>query len=370
MPGTLLKVRNWASPNEAWLTVLISGLEYGFGLGEGSQSRFIVSSADANLVGAFPFGALVTLERKDGRWPWVGYITQARHAAGGSHSSYQVSDLYNALLAQARAPMSWTVGELAVGEILRLIFDDAKARAKPPLPIELAASGGPVWKHEPRGERLSSILRSAVQDTGWEWDWAHSIGRYGVRSTLRFREQVGQSYQVTIATPHVRGAELTLNARGFLGEAVAVMGDGAFAGRAKASVGSGPGERGVQQLRPAVARPTSGSPALQRSAVYVNTQAETQAVADAAARRLYDQSDEVGEQLSMELVESRLSGEHLDAIGLGNVINVDLKGLVQGVDYKRRVRIIGIGLGQQGIINLETRALEGRRSEYAAIGQG
>ena len=72
------------------------------------------------------------------------------------------------------------------------------------------------------------------------------------------------------------------------------------------------------------------------------------------ARRVYAARDWIGEHLTFSFVETTVD---MNLIELGGIYGVRFKDLVLGLGYEREIRIHGLALGEDGVVDVEAEVL-------------
>lgn len=359
-----LHIRNPWRPHQTLLqTALPPGLRYGFILGEPSSFTLEISRGDPHVADqpyAFRFGAMVSLERDDGLLPWVGYITESDESSKNPTARFTCQDHAGALFAISKTPRDWLEQTGAAGNTLRSVFHYVDDRALPPLMVDIGTDmrGGPSVAITPRAESFLQFLNMITEGAGYEWGLYHSVLQASVRTTLEWRERLGQDRRAStvFADSTYADAQVQRSASGYLAAAMAVGGSGTFSARPAGEVTSqGLSEQGIVReaagaLAPAMDSPIfAGTRVITRQSV-TGTEGLTQ-----AARAQFRSVREIRERVSLQLVESRIQ---VSEIELGSYYGVEFADLNLGLGHERVVRCIGLGLGDNGILEMTAEVVD------------
>src|SRR3990167_7094462 len=99
---TFVKLRNPMGSHEEMAVARVDGLRPGFLLNRGSKVQFQVSRADPNPPEFFELGVMVSVEREDGFFPWVGFIDDRDLSLGSPVATITASDHALAIFEMAR----------------------------------------------------------------------------------------------------------------------------------------------------------------------------------------------------------------------------------------------------------------------------
>lgn len=355
-PGAVIKFHDPHPPHRVLGTAFAveNSLSYGFVANRASRAAFQISRGDALVTDnpdAFALGNMVTLERTDGKLPWVGYVTQTDVDLADPAASFVCTDWAGQLFEGARTAFGWPEETLASGEWIKRVHADADARGEPPLPCLLDVESGPPVPYSPKMESFLTFLRDMAKRAGWEWAMFYSVG-HTVRVTLKWTGTIGidRSGEVTFSEGrHFKRARITRSAEGHISAAVAVGGSGTFSSREAAQVNAlGRADPGIAAQAAGEAKAPS-SPALAGTRVLVEPGATTEEARLATARSTFTSPDYVKERLTLDLVESTID---MSKIELGSSYTVKFTNLDLGLGYERVVRVVAIDLNESGVIGL------------------
>lgn len=332
----------------------VSGLRYGFGLGDGNTASFAIAKADPNLPGLaeiFDVGAMVTIERADGCLPWVGFVTGWSGGAGGDSYQFQLGDHAKALLAAAHVRRGAQLTAPA-GSVISQLYREANALGIPPLLAELQLAAGPVISYTPQAGTVLEMLNAVAAAANHEWRLYHQVGRE-VKTTLILEERAGHDLSGAVVWEggrHFTQLTFSRSAGGYNGAAAVVGGSGSFADR-EAVIVSSAGAAGL-----GIARSVAGwisasprSPALQRTAVLVEQLIGGPTALQARAARALEQPDDARELFEGVLAEKEINVRDLE---LGNYVTIRDGGLDLGRAIERVARVTAFQLGTDGKITV------------------
>ena len=351
MSDVTIEIRQPFPPHALLTLVRYSALSYGFLLGGVGSASFSVSRADQALLdtpGFFQEGKVVTIRREDGALPWAGYVTGTRVSLDDPTVQFECQEASGALFEHAHTSQQWAERQLSASQWLRWAFADTSGRGAPPLLVRLGPGGGPVVRTSPQANSFRAFLDTIAESADWEWGLHHRLSRQSVVTELVFRQRVGRDYSSELIFEegvHFTGAELVRDTAGFIHSSLAVGGSGAFNQRSSVQVvQAGSSESGVTAQRQAVDQvPTS--PAKAGSVVSIEPSVTNESALRASAQRQFRASP--GERLSLSLYEAALNMHQLT---LGGVYRVRFDDLNLGRPLERKVRVLGIRLGVDGVV--------------------
>lgn len=336
--NVVVNVRDRFAPHAVLLDVTAEteGVKYGLMLSEAGTASFSVRRNSDLWLGwghLLTVGALVSFERPDGRWPWLGWITRRRAALGSDVVSFELKDHAGALYARARTDWTDRDRRAAVGAHLERAFYAADRRANPPLLSRLVVgTGGPVVDFATRGEKFLDVLNELSDVAGFEWGLSFALTPADAVVTLTVGPRLGRDRRTEVVLEegrHFQDAEYTQDALGFVGEAVAVGGTGDVRGRPAAAA------------RPTGLRPSfAWSPATLGARVEFNPRIGNLAAVEGSARRLLHASDAVAESVGFDLLEDALEEQILP----GDYVTIRLHDVGFGLGLVRVARVLGVQL--------------------------
>ncbi len=352
MSDVTVEIRQPFPPHALLTLVRYSALSYGFLLGGVGSASFGVSRADPALLdtpGFFEEGKAVTIRRDDKALPWAGYITGTRVSLDDPVAGFECQEASGALFEWAHTAQQWSERQLSASQWLRWVFADVNGRGNPPLLVQVAPfEGGPAINVSPQANDFRSFLGTIAEFADWEWELHHRIGQ-GVVTELVFQERVGRDYTSELIFEegvHFTAAERVTDVAGFIQSSTVVGGTGTFRQRPSVQVvQTGSGESGVTTQRQTGA--VSTSPAKAGSRVLIEPSVQNEPALRASAQRQYRTPAHVGERLSLGLYEDAIN---MHQIALGGVYRVRFDDLNMGRPLERKVRVLGIKLGVDGVV--------------------
>ena len=353
MADVTVEIRQPFPPHALLTLVRYSALSYGFLLGGVGSASFGVSRADEALLdtpGFFQEGKVVTIRRDDGALPWAGYITGTRISLDDPVVGFECQEASGALFDWAHTAQQWSERQLSASQWLRWAFADVNGRGIPPLMVQLAPfEGGPAIKVSPQANSFRSFLDTIAEFADWEWSLHHRLGRQTVVTELVLQERIGRDYTSELIFEEgvqFTAAERVTDVTGFIQSSLVVGGSGTFQQRPSVQVvQTGSGETGVTTQRRTGA--VSTSPAKAGSRVIIEPSVTNEPALRASARRQYRISANVGERMVLGLYEDAIN---MHQIALGGIYRVRFDDLNLGRPMERKVRILGIKLGVDGVV--------------------
>ena len=343
------------------------GTRYGFMLSDVGLASFSIPRSDPNTTGVMTTGAMVSIERDDGLFPWVGYVTNRTLNLAGGAVQFTAEDHAGSLFAIGRTPKTWDALTLSSGEVVERIFQDAQQRAEPPLNITLDLNIAPPFvTYQPRAEPLLSFLQAMKKECNCEWRLIHQIGDEAVTTVLQWYERFGidRRGQVTFQQGrNFKDARLTQSAEGFLRSALAVGGTGVFRDRESVLAGDTTSNEADRNLQVAEV-PAQRSPALMGTRVLVDSQFSGEEVLQSAARRLLEAQDHVREKIEMNLVENEID---LATLELGSLYGIRFQDFALGLEVNRTIRFTALSFGDDGVIQTVATIVREREEEDLRI---
>jgi hypothetical protein len=350
-------------PHTAFLQVhpVEKSLRYGFPLMRMATATFRVSRSDPNVAKFVDKiqTAMVTIQRDDKLWPFVGFVTKYTAPRKDPEVELGVSD-HVWLLARARTRLSGFASG-ASGTVLASALADMKARAEPPLNFELAFSAGgglADWEFKP--DEGLDFLKRLSSATGWEWAFIHEITDDGVRTVLDWREFIGQDRRVEVVweeSKHLADVTYSFDAKGFAAAGVAVGGSPSLAVRpAAVQSQSGTSNDGTPTRKLDRAAWAQASPALMGTRITREPQVTNQETLFAAAANLRESPQHVARQLSLSIHEGAVE---MDRFGVGDIVTVRLADTDLGMPLQVPARLLAINMRpDSGVHEVEAQVVE------------
>jgi hypothetical protein len=359
MTAIVAKFRNPFPPHQELSSLRVEGLRYSFMLNRAGQANFEISRDATDSPGLIQLGMMVSLERTDGFLPWVGYVTERVLTVKDATIRFTAQDHAGAIFAKGRTAKNW--GELTIeaSVFIQRVFEEAAGRAEPPLFVELGDSfaGGGIISYTPKAESLLQFLRKMADFSNYEWGLQHSVTPGRVITRLLWQHRLGRDLSdqpAFVQGPHFEDAKLTQRAEGDITAALAIGGVGPVASRPASSVSAiGAASPGIDghRLEGAV-QPTS--PAQAGTRVVVASQVTNRDALTRGAVKLHEAPDYIREQLSFSLVESKID---MSLIELGSKYTVRFEDIDMGLGLERHIRINGLSLGENGLVDVEAEVL-------------
>jgi len=343
-----VKLRDPFPPHRVLGEAQVSGLRYGFAIGETAPIQFDVSRADPNNGELFKEGAMLSIERQDRAHLYVGFIADAIDSLAGGTSALTVLDIFGSLFATGITSKGWPEQDASLGEMLRRVLGEAIQRAEPPLLVELPTTHGPRIAFTPAAHQLDDFMRTMSEFSDWEWLIDSELFGVGLRHRLISRRRLGRDLRSELTFEdgkHFTGAKLHRRASAYLKTAVAVGGSGIFGSRPAAQANAaGREELGTLPSAVGSAEPPA-SPALMGTGLNIDSSVTNQEALAANARRQHHSTDNVKHALSFTLYEAE-NADGLEAIDaskleLGSLYTAHYEDLALGKQYVRDVRLLG-----------------------------
>ena len=346
--------RNPFSPHEGRAFVKVQNVSYGRLLMRPSTASFQVKVGDANLEDLeYQFGALVSIERDDGLFPWTGMVTKRTYTTGSTTIQFEAKDHAGALFARANTADDFISTLLGAGGLssinqfansdaaaqIEAVLSEAAGRNSPPLLVDYdLAPGGPPVFHLPEGASVLDYLQEMHDITGWEWGLNQTLDFAAAATTLVWRERIGRDLRDEIVWEQGRNfatLKFTQDASKFIETAVVIS--------------TGTDER-VDLLRATAVCEERKTlpPVLRGSVLEIRQQTQDVTTLQAEADRLCNDPTNRGEHVSIKVVESTVDAP----VNPGDLIR--LRWTDAGKDVERTIRVMGTQHASgTGIIEVE-----------------
>lgn len=337
-----VRFRNPFPPHEAWLDIDAIDLRYGFLLCRKQTASFSISRSDPNLTmfrNLIGVGLMASIERDDGKWPWVGYVTDFDDDPSEPHAQLVLTD-YTFLLEQARTRFGGSASG-ASGRVIRDTLYEMDARGQPPLLLDLSAlaENGPPLPWNYKAESGLSFLQRARDVTGWEWRLEPSIGQ-SVAVRALWQEKLGRDLRSQVRWED--GKDLVsvryhARAKGFVDAMLMTGGAGDFDGLVAVAATAGVGPSDVQSIRHGQHRDTdvAASPVLLGTRQLHEYQVADAQALESGAKRLFDAPEYIAEALSLTVLDASIVD-----VAIGDIVTVSVETTIRPL--KRYVRITGM----------------------------
>lgn len=340
-----VRIRNPFPPHEAYLSLDPVDLAYGFLLCRKQTGSFKISRADPNLVNYSQYvavGAMVSIERSDGYWPWVGFITDIDDSPNSAYVSVVLSD-HTFLLEQARTKWGGSI-KGASGRVIRETLYEMNARAEPPLMLGLSTltDAGPSVDWEYKADKGLSFLQRMRTATGWEWRLEPSVVDNRVTVDALWRERLGDDRRVEVRWEegkHFTSAAYHAKAKGFVRSTLMTGGSGDFNGLVAIAATDKAQPSDVESFTHGKTRDYDGgpSPVLMGTRTYHEPQISDVESLRKGVRQLFDAPEYIAESLSLSVLESAID---LSRLAIGDIITVQTQNTLRAM--RRYVRITGM----------------------------
>ena len=314
-----------------------------------STASFEVRINDAALATVpFQFGAMVSIERDDGLFPWVGMVTRRTFQAGAPTIQFELKDHAGGLFARAFTPENFISvffnnregefgGLVAIIEYLqgdaatkiRLVLEEIDKRQSPPLLITYdLASGGPIIHYVPQAVSMVDYLVGMHELTNWEWALHHTLTFASLDTQLLWRERIGQDLREQVSweeNHHFHGLTFTQDASKFVETAIVI--------------GAAKDEESEPPIATSVRDRTNLPPVLRGTVLEIELRTSDQETLQTEADRLRDDPTNRGEHVSFSLVESEIDVTGTDSPNPGDIVRIRFTDAT--VLRTRLVRILG-----------------------------
>ena len=188
----------WRSPifpHAALFTTQLGAAKWSQRIRGAGTASILVPVSDANAANVAKLLArcvpMVTLEREDGAWPFVGFPVSPRFKRSDTHGAINLAD-HTMLLNQAHARLraeSRKASDIFIAEEL----SDMAIRAEPSLYLDLRhVIGGPAASLAMSGQTGDSLLRELEKQTGYDAFFSYEISPAGVTTYLRWQPRQGK----------------------------------------------------------------------------------------------------------------------------------------------------------------------------------
>ena len=338
--------RNPFPPHEGRAIVDVQAVSYGRLLMRPSTASFQVRVGNAALDDLeYQFGALISIERDDGLFPWVGMVTKRQYVTGSPMIQFEAKDHAGALFARAStadalisilSTLFGGGGMASVNEFLNgdaasqieAVLSEVAERNSPPLLVDYdLAHGGPPVSLLPEGAYVLDYLQEMHNVTGWEWGLGQALDFSAVATRLLWRERIGRDLRGEIVWEegrHVANLKFTQDASKFIETAVVIS----------TGIADADQEDLLRVTAVCEARKTL-PPVLRGSVLEVRHSTKDISTLQAEAERLCDDPTNRGEHVSMEVVESTIN----EPVDPGDRLRVRFKDA--GKSVERTIRVMG-----------------------------
>lgn len=342
--ATVVKFRDPRPPHGEQLIELVADVQYGFKVRKTGTCAFQVARSSPNLrkflesmIPTEP--AMVTIERRDGYLPWVGFVTQYDAALADAEGLIQGADHSWRLAAPhgARTRKNQFF-KTAGGRIIKDVFRDMEDRGEPaPMLLYDNVADGPLANHEVRADFAFDLLETVAQQTDYEWCFSHNVSK-GVDTHLGFVYRQGNDRrheEVWQEQKHFVTAGHTITYANGVKAAFMVGGSGTFAGRPALVVNAGGSAPDVTAYpkRPVSAYGLGGTRSV------VTEQITDPSVLRQRAIQLHEAPEWAVEQIRLKLFEDAVD---MSRFGLGDYRTIRMATTSLGTAIERSVRVIGI----------------------------
>ena len=349
---TTVVFRNPFPPHEALATVPAQSVSYSRMLMRPTTASFQVKVGQAKLEALqYQFGALVSLERDDGLFPWVGMVTKRMFDIENPTIQFEAKDHAGALFDRANTAddfLSVLIGNgIGISEFLygdaaaqiEAVLREVEERNSPPLLVDFdLESGGPPVFHLPEGASVLDYLQEMHDITGWEWALSQSLDFSAALTTLVWRERIGNDLRNEVVWEqgkHFTKLKFTQDASKFFETAVVIS--------------TGTDEEADLLRATAVCAARSTLPPVLRGSVLEVRQA-TQDIdtLQAEADRLCDDPTNRGEHVSFKVLESSI----VTPVDPGDRLLVRFSDA--GKSVERTIRVLGTQhVSGSGVVDVE-----------------
>ena len=344
-------------PHCALAVVEATNIKYGRLLMAPSTASFEVRINDIALATVpFQFGAMVSIERDDGLFPWVGMVTRRTFQAGAPTIQFELKDHAGGLFARAFTPENFLSLFFGVGGLfeiskyvngdaatkIRLVLEEIDKRQSPPLLIKYdLASGGPVILYLPQAVSIVDFLIGMHELTNWEWGLNHTLTFDSLDTQLLWRERIGKDLRGQVSweeNHHFHSLTFTQDASKFVETAIVI--------------GAAKDEESKPPIATSVRDRTNLPPVLRGTVLEIELRTSDQETLQAEADRLRDDPTNRGEHVSFSLVESEIDVAGTDSPNPGDIVRIRFTDAT--VLRTRLVRILGTQhTSGTGIIEVE-----------------
>lgn len=342
----VVRFRNPFAPHEALLNIDVAQCAYGFMRNRPQSASFKISRANSNLDNyghLIAAGAMVSIERSDGYWPWIGYVTEMIDAPDDPYISIVLRD-HTFLLEQSRTAWGGSFAGSS-GRLIRETLSEINARGEPPLMLDLSQlpDNGPRVTWEYKADKGLSFLQRVQTITGWEWALRPSLSDKRVIVQMVWAERIGADRREAVRWEegrHIVQVRYGQRASGFVRAALVSGGSGDFAGLVAVQASERP-VPDVESFSHGLRRETDvpDSPALRGTLTYHEHQVTDLDSLRAGAVQLLQAPDNAAETLSFSLVESAID---MSQLGIGDIVTVQTQNTARRL--RRVVRVIAVQL--------------------------
>ena len=198
-PSTLVTTTCvWREPNPPHAALFVTdlgGAKWSQRIRGMGTASILVPRSDANAANVAKLLArcvpMVTLERSDGAWPFVGFPVNPRFRASDTHGAIQLAD-HTILLNQANTRLI-AESRKASGTFILDELREMGTRADPRLGLDLRNVGsGPAASLAMSGQNGDSLLRELEKQTGYEAYFTYAISPAGVVTYLHWQPMQGE----------------------------------------------------------------------------------------------------------------------------------------------------------------------------------
>ena len=188
----------WREPNPPHAALFVTelgGAKWSQRIRGMATASILVPRSDANAANVAKLLArcvpMVTLERSDGAWPFVGFPVNPRFRASDTHGAIQLAD-HTMLLQQANTRLI-AESRKASGTFILDELREMDTRADPRLGLDLRNVGsGPAASLAMSGQNGDSLLRELEKQTGYEAYFTYAISPAGVVTYLNWQPMQGK----------------------------------------------------------------------------------------------------------------------------------------------------------------------------------
>jgi len=331
-------------PHSAIAVVEAQNIKYGRLLMAPSTASFDVRINDSGLVTlSHQFGAMVSIERDDGLFPWVGMVTKRVFSVGASTIQFELKDHAAGLFARAFTPENFVNLLFAFGGLIeisnyitgdaatkiRLVLDEIDKKQSPPLLVNLdLASGGPIVIYLPQSVSILDFLIGMHELTNWEWGLNHTLSFDSLDTQLLWRERIGQDLRRQVSWEenlHFHSLTFTQDAAKFVETATVI--------------GAAKDDESEPPIETAVCDRGELPPVLRGSVLEIELRTSDKETLKAEAERLCDDPTNRGEHVSFSVVESEIDAAGTDSPNPGDIVRIRFTDAT--VLRTRLVRILG-----------------------------
>ncbi len=348
---TVVKLRDPEPPHGELATILATDVSYGLMLMKQQTASFRLSRADPNLVDYAHLFApdgpppMFTIERPDGRYPFVGFLKSYRAVTNAPDIEFTLAD-HAWRLANARTKRTGSINASS-GQAIKDTMREMEARGEPPLYISIQDIGnGPGVQYEYRATSGLDFLTQMAQFTGWEWGFQYDIDRLGVKTRMEWRPARGLDRRheaVLEEGKQIVAANWTVNYDAGIRAAVVIGAGATFATREAVSL-SQSGRAADVDTQAIVAKGAG----LGGARVLIDTQLSGREALAAAARRMHDSPDYVTRQIGITIQEP---GTDMERLGVGDIISIRLTETVLGMPVELNARILGVAFDPESMVH-------------------